>query len=46
MGVLPVHSGNDGRRRPTGWRRKTRRRDSNGQPYEGEKEKRINTVKQ
>lgn len=46
MGVLPVHGGNDGRRRPTGWRRKTRRRDSNGQPCEGEREERINTLKQ
>lgn len=36
--VLPVHSGDDSRGGSTRWRRKTRRRDSNGQPYEGGRE--------
>lgn len=44
--ALPVHSGNDRRRRPTSWWRKTRRRDSNGQPYkEIEGVKRVNMLK-
>lgn len=41
--VLPVHSGDDSRRGSTRWRRETRRRDSNGQPYRGEEM--INTFK-
>ena len=35
--VLPVHTGDDCRRGPTRWRRKTRGRDSNGQPCKDER---------
>lgn len=45
---LPVHSGDDGRRGPTRWRRKTRRGDSNWQSYNGDKERTedTNVIKQ